>query len=132
MVGAVADRSGRNGRDVFENAGESVTAQAESGHPFDLLSPTDRLIFLAKAYRVPMASAARALLLSRETLYQRLRTVTAELEGVEHGALPSRPWPCRCGRKRLPGRAYCRRCWNAYHRAYRARRRAFLAGEPPA
>lgn len=117
--------NGRRG-DVFENATESVTAQAASGDPLEALSPTDRLIFLAKAYRVPMASTARALSLSRETLYQRLRRVTSELsDAVENGTIPgARPWPCRCGHPRLPKRAYCRRCFNAYQRTLMAQRRA--------
>lgn len=122
----MADREpGQGRRDVFANATESVTGFAASGDPLEAFSPTDRLVFLAKAYRVPMSSVARALALSRETVYLRLRRITAELEAaLEHGTLPRpRAWPCRCGHPRLPGRSYCRRCWRERSRLYMAARR---------
>jgi hypothetical protein len=76
----------------------------ESGNPLNLLAPGDRLIYLGKAFRVPMSDVVRALRISRETAYQRLRKVRAVVE--------AKPGPrCTCGTPRPAGRAHCEACW---------------------
>jgi len=76
----------------------------ESGNPLNLLAPVDRLIFLGKSFGVPMSDVARALRISRETAYQRLRKARAVLE-PKPGNL------CSCGKPRPPGRRGCETCW---------------------
>jgi hypothetical protein len=82
-----------------------------SGNPLDLLTPVDRLIYLGKAFRVPMTDVAKALRMSRETVYLHLRRAHATLETV-----PARPAPqpgklCACGEVRPAGRRHCATCW---------------------
>jgi hypothetical protein len=38
-----------------------------SGNPLDLLPAVDRLIYLGKAFKIPMTDVAKALRMSRET-----------------------------------------------------------------
>ena len=89
----------------------SDPAVPASGSPLDLLPAVDRLIYLGKAFKVPMTDVAKALRMSRETVYLHLRRAHATLETV-----PARPAPqpgklCVCGEVRPAGRRRCAACW---------------------
>lgn len=79
-----------------------------SGNPLDLLPPLDRLIYLGRAFRVPMVDLARVLRMSREQIYYHLRQARAQLEPLAEPKLGRR---CIvCGGPRPTGRVRCDEC----------------------
>ena len=81
------------------------------GNPLDVLDPVDRLIYLGKSFKIPMTDVAKALKLSRETVYAHLRKARATLAtGSE--SMAARPGEhCACGNPRPAGRRRCDDCW---------------------
>lgn len=123
---------GQTGRDVFENATESVTAQAASGNPLSILSVRDALIVLGKARDLPRSAIAKELRISRETLYQHLRKATAQLQAVLERRPAGPPvLRCRCGKRREPGRGRCAACWREYQRLWVRQKRTCGVDSPP-
>jgi hypothetical protein len=117
----------RTSRSSFHFA--SDPAVPASGSPLDLLPTVDRLIYLGRAFRIPMADVAKAFGMSRETVYVHLRRARANLETVAPPAEAQPGKRCACGELRPAGRRRCEACWRERTRARAAAEDAGVGGE---
>jgi len=87
-----------------------VSEVQPSEHPYNLLTLRQFFILMARAYGREMVQVARALRISRDTLYQEIHRAERTLR---RGARV-RPACQRChGEPRLPGRRIGQRCAEA-------------------
>lgn len=105
----------RTSRSSFDFASEP--AVPASGSPLDLLPAVDRLIYLGKAFKIPITDVAKALGMSRETVYVHLRRAHARLKAADPRTEPQPGKLCACGEVRAAGRRRCEVCWRERLRA---------------